>query len=84
MGLRSIRLFNPDGTGTPFLTAQWQQKAALQPYQPRNPLVTREGMATAYFTAIWPIAFPTRDPLPKERLAEDDGRGTDEFWNVLA
>jgi hypothetical protein len=83
MGLHSIRLFNPDGTGTLFLNAQWQAKAALQPFQTRNPLVERDGAATRYFASIWRLAFPDRDPLPYGPIADAEGRGSDRFWDVF-
>jgi hypothetical protein len=81
--VRNVALFNPDGTGTPFLRAQWQAKTAAEPFMARNPLVGKDGRATAYFAAVWRSAFPGRDPLPKERLADDAGKGTTEFWDVF-
>lgn len=84
MSLRNAPLFDAEGRGTPTLGGQWRAKGAAQPYQARAPLVERDGTATRYFREVWRVAFPTREPLPFERIAEADGRGTDAFWDRLA
>ena len=61
--IRNIRLFEPNGTGTPFLRAQWAQKDALEPFIARNPLVHTNRTATPYFAAIWRAAWVFPDPL---------------------
>lgn len=83
MSLRNAVLFDAKGLGTTTLAGQWRAKAAEQPYQARAPLVERDGSATRYFREVWRAAFPDRDPLPFERIAEADGRGSTRFWDVF-
>jgi hypothetical protein len=79
--LRNAVLFMPDGKGSPLLFAQWRRRDPAKPLQVRIPLADR-GAPTPYFEAIWRAAFPTRRQLPG-KVAEKDGRGTDEFWDVF-
>jgi hypothetical protein len=79
--LRNAVLFEPDGKGSGLLLAQWRRRDPAKPLQARIPLTDR-GRPTPYFARIWREAFPDRRPLP-ERVAQKDGRGTDEFWDVF-
>jgi hypothetical protein len=80
--MRNATLFEPDGKPTGIMLAQWRRRDPAKPLQARIALTDRGGRATSYFTRIWPDAFPDRRPLP-DRVAEKDGRGTDQFWDVF-
>jgi hypothetical protein len=41
------------------------------------------GVATKYFRDWWVSAFPLRQPLPLEPIADAQGRGSDRFWELL-
>jgi hypothetical protein len=79
--LRNAVLFLPNGKGSPLLFAQWRRRAPAKPIQSRN-VLTDGGTPSRYFADLWREAFPTRRPLPG-KIAERDGRGTDEFWDVF-
>ena len=83
MSSRSNPLFDRAGRPTPFLMAQWRQKGAAQPLQARVGYLGLERAAEPHFRALWRSAFPNRQALPNEPLAERDGRGTDVFWERL-
>lgn len=84
MTIRNAPLFGPGGHGTPVLFGQWRRRMPAQPIQARNVLVERDGTATKYFRDLWRAAFPTREPLPLEPIADRDGLGTGRFWDLLA
>jgi hypothetical protein len=79
--VRKATLFEPDGKPTGILLRQWRRRDPAKPLQARIALADR-GAPTAYFTRLWRDAFPDRRPLP-DRIADKDGRGTDEFWDVF-
>lgn len=81
MSIRRAVLFLPNGKGTGILFAQWKTKAALTPIQ-ATAILTDGGLSTNYFRTTWSNAFPSREPLP-ERIANKDGTGTDQFWQVF-
>lgn len=82
MSIRSARLFDSDGKGTPLLFGQLRQRMPLQPVQSRAVLV-EQGLATRYFAQWAKAAFPTRDPLPADRIADRLGVGSDRLWDWL-
>jgi hypothetical protein len=83
VSLRNAVLFNPEGKQTNILRAQWTQRGALQPIMAGALLLERDRSPTRYFREVWAKAFPTRRPLPFEPIAEEDGRGTTRFWDLL-
>jgi hypothetical protein len=83
MSKRSIPLFDRQGCPTPFLMAQWRQREAAQPLQSRVAYLQADRTATPSFRTLWRIAFPLRQALPTEPLADREGRGTDVFWDRL-
>jgi hypothetical protein len=83
MSARNIPLFDAAGRPTPFLQAQWRQREAAQPLQSRVPHLEADRTATPQFRTLWRVAFPLRQALPKEALADREGRGTDVFWDRL-
>lgn len=82
MSIQSAVLFDEDGKPTYVLISQAKHKAALKPLQAAIRAVD-QGKATDYFRAWWSAAFSTRNPLPDEPLADDDGVGTLAFWQVF-
>ena len=80
--MRKATLFESDGKASGLLLAQWRRRDPAKPLQARIQLADRSGVPTTYFEAIWRAAFPDRRPLPA-KVAERDGRGTDEFWDVF-
>lgn len=83
MSIRRAILFLPNGKGSPLFFAQCRAKGAAAALQSKAALVDG-GIATRYFRDWWQAAFPTRTPLPKERIARADGTGTEAFWEVFA
>jgi hypothetical protein len=83
MSLRSIPLFDAGGRPTAFLMVQWAKRGALQPLMARVSLVEADGTANPMFRARWAAAFPSRQRLPTERVADPQGRGTDAFYDVF-
>lgn len=86
MSARSGPLFDRAGRPTPFLMAQWRQRSPdqQQPLQSRVPLLQDDRSATPQFRILWQRAFPLRQALPNEPLADREGKGTDAFWEWLA
>lgn len=82
MSLRKLVLFREDGKGTQHFFGQWRRKAPLRPIQSRAVLVDG-GLATRYFRELWTVAFPTRERMPDDPIANKDGTGTDRFWDVF-
>jgi hypothetical protein len=82
LSLRAATLFLPDGKGSPFLFAQWRAKAGLLPLQSQAQLVDG-GLGTQYFRSLWKGSFPLKPALPMEQIANNDGTGTDSFWNAF-
>lgn len=83
MSIQSAVLFDGDGRPTYTLVSQAKAKAAERSLQPAVRCVDGAGVATSYFRAWWNIAFPTRNPLPDEPIADRDGVGTLAFWQVF-
>ena len=83
MSVRVIPLFDPAGRPTPFLQAQWRQRGGVQPLHSRVVYLQQDRTASTEFRAAWRAAFPDRQPLPNEPLADRAGRGTDIFWDRL-
>lgn len=83
MSIRTIPLFDFMGRPTPFLMRQWTQRGALQSLQARVIYLDRTRAAEPHFHAVWRAAFPLRQALPNEPLADREGRGTDAFWSRL-
>lgn len=81
--MRAVVLFTPEGLGTPQLFGQWRQKGALRPIQAYAVLIDRQGGASAHFRQAWKAAFPGREPMPLDAVANRDGTGTDAFWDVF-
>mgnify|MGYP000844020998 FL=1 len=81
--MRSLVLFTPEGLGTPQLFGQWRQKGGLRPLQAHAVLIERDRTASVYFQQVWRAAFPGREPMPREAVANRDGTGTDRFWDVF-
>ncbi len=79
MSLRNAALFEGQ-KGSPILRAQWAQRAALQPLPAGFLLLEEDRTATRYFRGAAKAAFPTRQPLPFEPLADEAGLGTNVFW----
>jgi hypothetical protein len=75
-------LFMTSGRATPLLLGQIRSRSPLQPFQSMVVLVDG-GLATKYFRDWWARAFPLRDPLPLEPIADAEGRGSDRFWDLL-
>lgn len=63
--------------------AQWRQRGGAQPLQSRVAYLDPEREASREFRTLWRLAFPDRQALPNEPLADRAGRGTDAFWNLL-
>lgn len=82
MSIQSEVLFDQDGKPTYTLLSQARKKAALKPLEGAIRCVD-QGSATAYFAAWWTAAFPTRNPLPSDPIANPDGTGTLAFWEVF-
>lgn len=82
MTIRSAVMFMPSGKGSPMFFAQWRTKGPLKPVQ-AGAILVDGGIATHAFRSVWAAAFPIRPPLPAEKLANDDGTGTDAFWKVF-
>jgi hypothetical protein len=80
--VRSAPLFQPDGKGTRLLFAQWVRRGAAQPIMAAAVLV-EGGLPSTYFRRLWEVAFPSYPPLPKGRIANDDGTASDAFWFVF-
>lgn len=80
MSLRNAVLF-AQGKQTSILRAQWTQKGALQPIMVGARLLEQDRTPTRYFREVWRKALPTRRPLPFVVIAEEDGRGTTDFWD---
>lgn len=83
MSTRVIPLFDPSGRPTVIMHRQWTQKAGAQPLRPLAYL-NPDRTATTEFRSLWTKAFPTRDDLPGEPLADAQGVATDTFWRVWA
>lgn len=83
MSLRLSPLFDAEGKGTPLLFGQLRARTPVVPVQARAQLVAR-GFATTYLADWWRVAFPNREPLPKEQIADRQGVASDRFWNLLA
>jgi len=83
VSIQSAVLFDQDGKPTYTLVSQAKAKAAERSLQPAVRCVDDSGEATGYFRAWWNVAFPTRNPLPDEPLANPDGTGTQAFWQVF-
>lgn len=82
MSIQSEVLFDQDGKPTYTLISQALSKGALRPLQGSEPC-SDQGNATPYFSSWWNAAFPTRNPLPGEPVADEDGVGTLPFWQVF-
>ena len=80
MTIRLGRLFEADGSATPLMFGLWRQKGALQALRPGVALIEQDRSGTRFFRSLWAVAFPTRDPLPFEAIAEPDGTGSEVFW----
>lgn len=83
MSIQTAVLFDADGKPTYTLVSQVKAKAAARSLQPAVRCVDIDGTATPYFRAWWNIAFPARNPLPDEPIADETGVGTQAFWQVL-
>lgn len=83
MSIRKASLFDGQGKGTPLLFAQLRQRMPLQPVQSRAVLVDG-GFATRYFAEWARAAFPSRAPLPADRISDRLGVGSDRFWDWLS
>lgn len=83
MSIRNAPLFTPDGRPTPLFMAQWIRRGPAQPILSTLRLV-ENGMATDDFRRLWDKAFPSRPPLPKDRIANADLTASDGFWFVFA
>jgi hypothetical protein len=83
LSIRSAILFLPSGKASPFLLAQWRQRGPLAPIQ-ASAILADGGLATAYFRSLWRAAFPIRPALPPGKVANPDGTGSDDFWNVFS
>lgn len=83
MSIQSAVLFDADGKPTYLLVSQAKSKSAARSLQPAVRCVDQTGHATPYFQAWWNVAFPARNPLPDEPLADADGVGTLAFWQVF-
>lgn len=83
MSLRNSPLFDREGKGTPLLFAQLRQRVPVEPVQARAVLV-EDGFATRYFAQWARAAFPSRDPLPADRISDRLGIGSSRFWDWLA
>jgi hypothetical protein len=77
-------LFTPTGKAAPMLLAFWRAREPLQPLQAAVELLNADATGNESFRRAWQGAFPDRDPLPTEPLAERDGRGTEALWTVFA
>ena len=82
MSIQSAVLFDHDGKPTYVLISQARSKSAAKPLEAAIRCVD-QGQATDYFTAWWNVAFPTRNVLPSEPIANPDGTGTLAFWQVF-
>lgn len=47
-------------------------------------MLVEEGFATRYFAQWARAAFPSRDPLPADRIADRLGIGSTRFWDWLS
>lgn len=72
-----------DGQPTYLLLSEWRNRDPRIPLQV-VPVLSADRRPLVEFRGIWRAAFPDRKPLPDESLADDDGRGTEAFWDVLA
>lgn len=68
---------------TYFLLSEWRNRGPLIPLQPTMDLLEPDRTKTVHFDGAWRAAFPDRDPLPNEPLAETDGRGTEALWDAM-
>jgi hypothetical protein len=80
--IRNAVLFMASGRATPLLLGQIRRRSPLQPFQSMAVLVDG-GLPTKYFRDWWARAFPLRQPLPLEPIADAEGRGSDRFWELL-
>jgi len=80
--IRNSVLFMASGRATPLLLGQIRRRSPLQPFQSMAVLVDG-GLATKYFRDWLARAFPLRQPLPLEPIADAEGRGSDRFWELL-
>ena len=79
--MRQAVLFK-DGKATLILRLQCAQKGALQPILGWE-MLEQDRSPSRQMRAWWGKAFPTRQPLPFEPVAKEDGTGTDRFWDVF-
>lgn len=82
MGIRSIPLF-VSGKPTPFMQAQWKRRATGEPLQARTAYLEDDGSPKSLFRSLWAKEMPTRPHLPFEPVVDEQGRGTDRFWDVF-
>lgn len=72
-----------DGYATYLLIGEWRSRGALRALQATVRLIDAEGYGTDDFRRSWRAAFPEADPMPSEKLADRDGRGTVALWEAL-
>jgi len=84
VSLRNNPLWTAERKPTPFLLAQWRDKAALEPLQSRVAYLDEQRRATPVMRGLWAAAFPSREPLPLEPIADRQGVGSSRFWDVFA
>lgn len=82
MSIQSAILFDQDGKPTYTLISQARSKSPLKPLQAAIAAVDSQGAPTEDFRAWWNAGFPTRRTLP-DLVANPDGTGTLEFWQVF-
>lgn len=83
MSIQTAILFQTDGKPSAIMLGQWRVRGPAQALQASAVLVEK-GLATPVFHNAWRVAFPTRDPLPRDPIANSDGTATTAFWNVFA
>jgi len=83
VSVRVNPLWDQEGRPSAFMVRQWVDKGALTSLHSRIAYLTQDRTATPHFRTAWEAAFPDRDPLPKEAIADRAGRGTDRFWDLF-
>lgn len=77
-------LFTSEGKPTPLLLAFWRDRAPVVSLQAAGALLASDRTASDLFRSQWRAAFPNREPMPVDAIAERDGRGAVAFWDVFA
>lgn len=74
-------MFTAQGRPSPYLRQRWKAKGGLQQLQPLA-IYVQGGYAKPCFRSLWAKAFPDKDPIPTDPIAQRSGQFTEHMLAV--